>query len=250
VDWDYFFPNLHHFDWGFSERIPLYFNGLWEIRAYQDLYSSSNGYFKSKRTTVMEYVQPRIEEVKSFWKTVCPVPPLGLVVAESHESLYEMASYWPSGSIWNFDAHHDFGYESDSEKNCGNWAKRLYDEGYFDGVDREYRLIYPEWRKKDPEANMPGTLPEDVIHNYGMPKKMPYFRYVFICRSSVWTPSWCDKYWMEFIEYWKEHSLWTTKSHAPYAIKPREFNEESAEACRKQFEEIMSKTNYLEGSHG
>jgi hypothetical protein len=248
VDWDYFFPNLGHFDWGFNERIGLLFSGIWEIRAYHDMYIASNGYYKDgKGKRVIDYVQPRTDEVRRFWEQTISVHPLQLVIAETHESLYELAQYWPSGSIWNFDAHHDFGYGDGSKESCGDWARRLYDEGYFD--QSQYHVVYPGWRKKSPEPNLSDALPNIHVH-YGMPKRLPYFRYVFICRSSVWTPSWCDDLWMEFIEYWKQYSLWTTKSHAPYAIEPRVFSEESAESCRKQMEEIMSKTNYLEGSHG
>jgi hypothetical protein len=237
VDWDYFFPNLHHFDWGFNEKLSVFFEAIWELRAYQDLYSASNGIVKDKESRIIDYAVPRVDEVKSFWDTVCPVPPLGLVIAETHESLYEMADFWPSGSIWNFDAHHDLGYDKGEDGNCGNWAKRLFDEGYFD--QSEYRIIYPKWRKKDPERT-PYEVPENVVIKYGMPKRLPYFRYVFICRSSVWTPSWCDDLWMEFIEYWEYTSLWTTKSHAPFAVKPRSFNMDNAESCRKQIDEAKA----------
>jgi hypothetical protein len=55
---------------------------------------------------------------------------------------------------------------------------------------------------------------------------------VFICRSSCWTPSWCDDKWLAFISYFKQWPwLWDAKCFAPFVLKERKCN--MAEALKQ-----------------
>jgi len=75
---------------------------------------------------------------------------------------------------------------------------------------------------------------------------------VFICRSSPWTPSWSDNYWIKFIEYFKTNYpyTWDHKMALEYALKPRPFNKEEANRLFEQTKKLIEqckKENQLNG---
>jgi hypothetical protein len=231
VDWDYFYPDNYEFDWQMNEKNPIYYETIWPIR-----YGSH-----SLKTNEMAKDCYMLNEVyKQFWdKVLQNSDPFKLLISDTHSDMSFIFKLFKSKvSIWNFDQHNDLGYgQSSKELDCGNWAAH-----YWKRI-KEYHLIYPPWRESDPERN--GFKGKYSIY-YEIPDWLPSFDVIFICRSSPWTPSWDDAKWIEFIEYFKRHDkLWERKAAAPYVLKERPFNRQSAEDLIKQTKELMKglKTN-------
>lgn len=148
-----------------------------------------------------------------------------LILVDSHAFIQHIIR--PGDKIWNFDQHHDCGYnKSDNQSpfHCGNWA-----------IDRrkiaEYHLVYPEWRRKNPEKFE--LVPPTTISFE--PRDLPEFDVVFVCRSSAWTPSWCDLSWMSFLDYLRTElpELWNSRIATGYVTAPRNFDTKLAAEYRK-----------------
>ena len=216
VDWDFFFCDTAQFDWGHRES-TFFAEAIWGLRAgMRSLFTGESA---------IEIMQPDKGRLRGFWKRFAHwLPPRLLIVCESHLSLLEFlrANNLANSTIWNFDAHHDLGYEM-QEDNCGNWALKAFEEGLLS----DYRLVYPEWRKALPERKegvpVPTGLKVDVM--YKIPR-IEFFDFVFICRSGSWTPTWSDAAWQRFIRYFKtNHPMtWLDKTFAPFALKSRSPN--------------------------
>jgi len=257
VDWDYFFPNAAHYDWGHKEE-PIFFETLWPIRWSN--YNMRTDLRGQKGHQARSHFIVSADRLNNFWhKLFGPGridPPEYLVITESHKDLYEVVTSLKFKKsdvvkIWNYDAHHDMGYGASAQPMvpaCDNWAKLLLDEWKISG----YRLIYPEWRRHEPEDKFPSgatyrlVYPEfgqrvmDYYSDEQQVMPMPaYFNVVFACRSSAWTPSWYDHLWIEFIEYWKhkDMQLWHTKMSCEYALKARPFDIDQAKQLEKQMTE-------------
>jgi hypothetical protein len=219
VDWDYFFPDVFWFDWSQKEE-SIFLEFLWPIRY-------GNAHLKTGEMA-KDIVKPDKSLLCGFWEKVCPRGPyINLTIAESHKDVISIVDNYfpdpdfkPKFGIWNFDQHHDGGYGM-KELNCDNWVHHLWENDRLS----DYNVIYPPWREERPEEK-----PEfpHAMH-YKIPILPDRFEFVFICRSSGWTPSWCDDEWIKFIEYWKKYDyLWETKSFSEYALKKRPFDYEKA----------------------
>lgn len=102
--------------------------------------------------------------------------------------------------VFNFDAHHDLGYDGDASLNgyrknghisCENWALIGLEEGWIS----KYTIIYPDWlgRKEWRERNF--AFGEDAITVMTWSKwksEIPEPQVMHFCRSSSWTPPWLD----------------------------------------------------------
>jgi len=209
VDWDYFFPNTVQFDWGHRES-PLYMDMLWTLRVHD----VSLGTEKS----VLDILVPDEKLLKDFWKRVCPKEPDILAITESHADLFRILKTIGNAEVYNFDAHHDLYYNGSLPKKpeCGSWAGHALKKGMIS----KYKIIFPPWRKSTIE-NIPSDWENKMVQMIEIPKQLPKFDVVFICRSSAWTPSWSDDKWLEFIGYWKKFHIWQYKSVAPYVMKAR-----------------------------
>lgn len=217
VDWDYFFPNSGAYDWGFCESHPFMMEMVWGHRV------ASRNMRHPERSAVTEM---RARGFEGFWEKIQFSNEPMLVIAESHKELHMVLDqYIRADSVINFDAHHDIAYRSNKGAlDCGSWASHAFKDKLF----KKYELVYPEWRKEQPESNniftfAPKKLQENTKVHYGMPN-LPKFGAVFICRSSSWTPSWCDDKWLEFIYWWKDkHPFsWETKAAADFVLKMRQ----------------------------
>jgi hypothetical protein len=236
VDWDYFYPDNFMFDWQMNEDNPIYYETIWPIR-----YGSHN--LKTNEMAKDYYMLN--ETYNRFWEKVLQnSDPIKLVISDSHTDMsFIFKLFKGKVNIWNFDQHNDLGYGSQNNRrlDCGNWVK------YFWKRIKEYHLIYPEWRKHNPEGN--GFEGEYSVY-YEIPDWLPDFDIVFICRSSPWTPSWYDDKWIKFIEYFKRfNTLWERKAAAPYVLKSRPFDKQGAEDLIEQIKQQIelqkerSKTN-------
>jgi len=229
VDWDWFFPSTDDFDWGHSEDKTIFFEMIWGFRA-------GNKSLPGKRIAI-DVMRPDRGRLEGFWERTVRGFPWGLAICESHKDLYTLISesVQPRGvRITNFDAHHDGGYHrNEHELDCGNWARKLEEAKLL----KEYAVVYPPWRKTQREKRPEGlkTFRWTLAH----PKPVRY-DFIYICRSGAWTPTWCDREWLEFIGWWKTRwggVVWEKKVLAPFALKERSPNlEESIENAKKMAE--------------
>lgn len=191
VDWDFFFPDLFHYDWSFSE-CPLYINGLWHFRA-------GNHNLKTKEIAI-EAVRPNEALLRGFWEKIIDThkcTPWKIVISESHLDIVHLLKMYPDCDVLNFDSHHDLGYDDKTKDiiDCSNWAAY----GLALGLINHYRLRYPPWRKEHAE-DCPAEVKNLVkMAEYGLPKFVREIDIIFVCRSGAWTPPWSDDKWLEFI---------------------------------------------------
>ena len=222
VDWDYFFPCADWYDWGHKED-PMFMEFLWKTRP-------GSMHIRDHVLAIDGFV-PRVDEVRGFWDRVCSKTKF-LVVADSHSDIKHPLKMggW---TVWNFDTHHDLRYgkrgKNPNQYRCDNWG----DVGKRKKKIDKYNLVYPEWRRGEEETFPDSPICDNVF--YGIPKDLPEFDAVFICRSSAWIPTWWDPLWIEFIEYWKkDKQLWDSKVSCEFALRERKPNMEDARKIAKE----------------
>jgi hypothetical protein len=211
------------YDWGHKEE-PLFMEFLWQIRA-------TNRNLKTREWAVD---QMRVDRNRrhNFWKKVCPDPNVAfLYVTESHKDIFDMLKGLSFGnmSVWNFDAHNDLSYSNRTTKECDNWAWWALQ----DSLIQEYHIVYPEWRLQD-EEDFP--IQPSSLH-YEIPAELPpRFDAVFVCRSSAWTPSWCDDAWLRFVGHWKaaNPNVWKHRRTLEFVQKKRFPNLQQAKRLREE----------------
>jgi hypothetical protein len=223
IDWDYFAPDIFQFDWGHMES-SFFLEPIWNFRSHDiSLINGERALDKIKPTGYIELLQK-----------IITISPAKIMIAESHSSIYEFIKYFKCKNltVWNFDQHHDLGYHERATLQCDNWASI----GLLKGLIKEYKLIYPKWRKEIPEK-----LPWDITPIYDVPDDLPGFVAVFICRSGAWMPTWCDDKWLEFIHYWKNNypDLWNDKGYCEFALKKRSPSFEEAVKLANQMHELL-----------
>lgn len=227
VDYDFFFPDAHMFDWFTNEDSPVPNEFLWLLRWSNTQVLSHNKLEQSAN----ELYKPDRSLIDSFWNKVLAntYHPSILIICESHQKIELIFSTTNSNfSVWNFDQHHDMGYQNNSKLDCSNWVnvfkKRITD----------YHLVYPQWRLDTPENKQ---LPKHVDVHYIIPEKLPAFDIIFICRSPSWTPSWEDDCWIKLIDWFKQKhaDLWDTKISQESALQKRYFDIEKAREIKNKF---------------
>jgi len=188
IDWDFFFPDVAPYDWGHIES-PLFYETIWITRC-----ASFNLLTKQ---LAIDTMLPDQELLKSFWEKTVSGKPKQVFIADSHLELYKVLEKVGPCLIDNFDAHHDFGYsDSFMQIDCGNWARKAME---YD-LNPSYQLFYPEWRKECPETLKIKSGLFSIF--FGLKKAPTHYDYIFVCRSSAWTPTWADTEWMKFIRHW------------------------------------------------
>jgi hypothetical protein len=222
IDWDYFFPCIDYFDWGHCEsrHFMVFAEMLWQVRA---AHKAKHDAFKNREAfsedvTIYDYLQLDRKRLENF----IAAGPVGMriIACESHQDLYNIfQDSLDELSIYNFDAHHDAGYgEENGEVNCGNWALRLHEKN----ILTDYHVIYPGYRKYTEET---GKVPDWAnVHIEDMQCLPDVFMYIFICRSSAWTPPWADKDWLKFIRRIRRVNRDSTFHKVEYVMESREFD--------------------------
>lgn len=211
IDWDYFFPNSAFYDWGHDEKV-FFLELIWQLRLNHHNYSNGNEAFTEYTPTIP----------KNFWKKVIKGTPIAIIIAESHTAITSYPDF-DNVSVTNLDAHHDCGYGSTTELNCGNWATNK-------GI-KKYHLYYPLWRKNCRESE-PVRTPDSV--HYGLPQPAEY-DYVFVCRSGCWTPPWYDNKFRS----WIKRSGLTIIYIDGYANRNRSLTMKKALELKKQDFEVL-----------
>ena len=187
VDWDFFFPNGAWFDWGHVEA-PIFYEQIWWLRC--SAYNLKTG------EMALNTMVPDKRLLDGFWGKVIQGRPKRIFVTDSHLELYKLLEEIGKPCLVdNYDAHHDFCYDATfSNVDCGNWAGKAKANGLIE----HYHLFYPPWRKQEPEN---GDRRFEVT--YGIDWAPKKYDYLFICRSSAWTPTWADDQWLKFIGRWQ-----------------------------------------------
>lgn len=199
VDWDYFFPLVERpqdgsgnhwqlYDWGHREA-PFFQDFIWSIRAVD---------FKRAGLAL-----PAISgQEKAFWQRFQISPRATLYIADSNSYAFHGQVIRGITSLWLFDAHHDAGYRgSDSLRQimerktvtCDDWML-----GYdLRGV--ELHMRYPAWRYYARELEPEPAIDLDRQIDTEAPIPLRFDK-VFLCRSSVWVPSWLDQQFFKFVQ--------------------------------------------------
>lgn len=111
---------------------------------------------------------------------------ISCMVADSHAHAYAFIQDNYDGSVtelYNVDFHHDT-YNVGEEVNCGNWLRRLLDEGI---VDKAYWVNQPDSEMGD---NLAKVIPFSKLPKTG-------YDLVYVCRSGWWTPPHMDEAFIE-----------------------------------------------------
>lgn len=187
IDWDYFFPDpiggppvfLQVFR---AAKLDPQATLLKTWRARIDMYLASG-----------KHIPETSGQEAGFWKRFTFAPESSLFTAESHHFAADPKGRDNVSEIWNFDAHHDAGYEDapDGKYDDGNWLM-----AYPRDVEKHVR--YPSWKHWVFEEE-PRTLTE-VHRQFDDGKQIEGdFDRVFICRSGEWVPPWIDDTYREFV---------------------------------------------------
>lgn len=196
VDWDYFFPvilgsNLQLYDWGHRDTNGSFFNEtIWHFRAAGFLGSGlplpgSSG------------------AEKTFWQRFRFSRRCELYFADSHLKAIEPQVAKGVIEVWNFDAHHDCGYNAGvvdtvlrtRRVDCGSWmiAYRVM-------VGAKLVVRYPIWSPESwGQPDPPDSLEADCQIDDGLPVPVTFGR-VLVARSAGWVPPWLDQQFLEFLE--------------------------------------------------
>jgi len=230
VDWDYFFPDLSGFESQMNEKNAFYYEHIWPFRwGNVDLL---NPKIKAKRI-----VHPNMKLFRNFWGNLINFSclydfnPFLVYITDSHSKIEELIE--DKGIkyiIHNFDQHHDVYYDNEIKLDCDNWVYMLRNR------IKQYHLYYPPWRKDKPEGNLNEVKKHITSINYQLPDNLIKPNYIFICRSSCWTPPWSDKQWLNFIFPFER----STKSIiVDYVSKKRPFDIKQANEMERITREQM-----------
>jgi hypothetical protein len=199
VDWDYFFVDL-------IGTPPIFLPVLSE-EGQIDLRQSL---VKTRVRCAREYLKlgrglPGTSgEERTFWTRFCFSPDSLLFTAEDHVRAADPEVMDRVCEVWNFDAHHDSGYENPPNRghNDGNWLMA------YGGQVRKF-VRYPQWKTAVFEHE-PSTLIE-VDRRFDDGRQIEFaFDRVFICRSGQWVPPWLDEDYKQFVKSCpaKQHRSW------------------------------------------
>lgn len=222
VDWDFFFNDLSGFDWGADETKSYMKELIWHTRYY------------NRNILTGQYAFQLRPDYEKFWSKIKKNNTiLKAVISDSHYLITDFLQ--DDCTIWNFDQHHDAGYKRhDGKLDAGNWA--------LSNKLKHYYLIYPNWRKDHKESPPQRNFQIFYVDSDFLLSEK--FDLVFICRSSCWTPSWCDNHWILFLNEFKECFLdaWENRVVNSYAFGPRSFNPDLAQMFKFDKNAIKSDT--------
>ncbi|HZU14889.1 MAG TPA: hypothetical protein VFB58_18785 [Chloroflexota bacterium] len=197
VDWDYFVPSIDlEFAGDAGAPVPYalstgeYFSddmldALWDSRAAALL---------SRRIPL----PGTSGEEESFWDRFSLAPDAALYYADSHAQAAHALFRAGISEVWNYDAHHDCGYEGaldDVERlgwvGCANWMC------YYGRRGATLHVRYPAWRADAARRELEPLCPVDRAVGNDPPCR---FDVVFVARSSAWTPHWLDHAFMRLLD--------------------------------------------------
>jgi hypothetical protein len=199
VDWDYFVPSIDHEFVASVRGAPIPYalhggevfpdvmlDGLWDSRAAALLAGG-------------QALPGTSGEEDGFWERVHLAPAARLYFADSHAQAAHTAVRTGVTEVWNFDAHHDCGYEGAWDDplrlgwvGCANWMC-AYALG---GASLHVR--YPSWRRDAVQREVAPLCPVERTIDDGCAVPLS-FEVIFVARSSAWTPPWLDERFEAFL---------------------------------------------------
>jgi hypothetical protein len=199
VDWDYFVPSIdREFALGAAEGFSdAMVDALWDARIARLLAGG-------------QALPGTSGEEEDFWKRFLFAPEVELFYADSHAQAAHPSLRRRYRDVWNFDSHHDAGYEGRLDDvfrlgwvGCANWMCYYYLHG------AALRVRYPRWREDAPRREVPPLCPveREIDDGEGVPV---VFDAVFVARSGALTPPWLDEAFYRFLgaaPFSKRHCL-------------------------------------------
>jgi hypothetical protein len=199
VDWDYFVPSIDHefvesvrgawipYALGGGEAFPdTLLDGLWDSRAAALL---ADG----------QALPGTSGDEAAFWDRFQVDPAARLYFADSHAQAAHAAVRTGVTEVWNFDAHHDCGYEGAWDDplrlgwvGCANWMSAYALGG------AALRVRYPSWRLDALRREVAPLCPVERTSDDGRAILLT-FDVVFVARSGAWTPPWLDERFDAFL---------------------------------------------------
>ncbi len=161
-----------------------------------------DGLWDSRAAALLAGGQPlpgtsRDEEI--FWDRFQFAPSARLYFADSHAQAAHTAMRTGVTEVWNFDAHHDCGYEGAWDDplrlgwvGCANWMCAYALGG------ASLRVRYPRWRADALLREIRPLCPVERDMDDGEIVPLT-FDAVFVARSSAWTPPWLDEQLERFL---------------------------------------------------
>lgn len=140
-------------------------------------------------------------EERGFWARFTFAADVQVTIAESHLEAASAGVRRGVTEVWNFDAHHDCGYRPRVVESllkvvdCSTWLA-LYAVALPDGA---VHVRYPRWKDKAFDVEPEPEVACDRAFDDGQPFPGGIDR-IFICRSGIWTPPWCDDHFDGFVE--------------------------------------------------
>ena len=203
IDWDYFIDatydeRIMNFPDGGNEAISSgVSNYVWSMRYGDTRIQRDAGYIDR----AIEDMYIRVDELDIVKRALLNVKPsTRIVFADSHADIYEFVTGRQDEAcrqfnIFNIDHHSDC-YNIGEELNCGNWVNRLDDNNYISKYvwiknedSGEEKINTTLKNCKTRETSNISTI-DNVIWDY-----------IFICRSSVWSPPHLDKHFNELYHF-------------------------------------------------
>jgi len=187
VDWDFFFVDPIG---GPPTWVPEFKDGKIDFEETQ---------FKSwlSRATTWTKNGARLPETsgeeREFWARFRFAAECSLFTAEDHRFAAEPVVTENITEVWNFDAHHDAGYERQPGEGYAdeNWLM-----AYADNVTKYVR--YPRWKKSAFDLEPHPLIEVNRKFDDGLRSERVFDR-VFICRSHGFVPPWLDADYRDFV---------------------------------------------------
>lgn len=260
VDWDFFIyhgmfddismpdgstmPGALVYDWQMGEQRPAVMQEvLWNSRATG---------FRRWGMDIQERT-PLLVNPLEFYDEVGYLTPAWM--GDSHATAALLARDYGGGfRCWNFDAHHDLGYNGQQYEEgdnwyCDNWVQAALQHGWIS----EYVLVYPDWLGMK-EWNPDHAAPNVRVMTYSdfqneKPELSPELAY--LCRSSAWTPPWWDEEFQSFADLWGADCLDCNFlkqgfQHTPYnACEVRPWNWDDVEENVRIWDQVQREVDKL-----
>ena len=199
VDWDYFVPSIDHdfVESGRGARIPYALRG-------GEVFSDAllDGLWDSRAAALLaggQALPGTSGDEDAFWERFQFDPSARLYFADSHAQAAHAAVRTGVTEVWNFDAHHDCGYEGAWDDplrlgwvGCANWMCAYALGG------ASLRVRYPSWRLDAFRREVTPLCPVERTIDDGRAVPLS-FDLVFVARSSAWTPPWLDEHYEAFL---------------------------------------------------
>ena len=197
IDLDFFHRELQSWDWGHAEG-DIFANSVWLARyCALDLY---------KETDILTYADILPTKFLSKLKRLGYIfnhnTKIGYDV--SHRYAYNFFREYPAEVLYNFDAHHDFGYACDypyadidnTQISCGNWVRCLHTKHL---IDRYYHIAPKHAHKcQFIEFNGATTVNWETFLRFGIhcPSEI---NAIFFAQSPEWVAPHFDSYFKKII---------------------------------------------------